>query len=84
MSLNEEVAPFIWAAFSVHADLDTVLFQRLDEGRAGELAALIGVHDLRFAVLQKGFFQCVSASIRCQAVGQAPAFCMESCFTMFV
>ena len=37
------VAP---AAFAVHAYLDSMRCQRVDERRAGELAALVGIHDL--------------------------------------
>ena len=45
------------AAFAIHADLDTVLMKGDDEGRAGELAILVGIHDLGFAVFRYGFFQ---------------------------
>src|SRR6266702_708690 len=45
---KEVVAP---GALAVHADGDGVLDQHAGEGRAGELAALIGVEDIRRAVL---------------------------------
>src|SRR5215470_7865708 len=35
------------AAAAVHRDLDTGAFERAGEGHAGELAALVGVEDLR-------------------------------------
>lgn len=37
-------------AFSIHADLDFGILQRLDEVYGCELAALVRVHDLRLAV----------------------------------
>src|SRR5438552_2473505 len=36
-------------AAAVHRDLDASLSERASEGRAGELAALVGVEDLRLA-----------------------------------
>ena len=63
------VAP---AAFAIHADLDFVLLKHADEGRAGELTALVGVHDFRRAVLQNGFLQRFDTRIRRQRVGQPP------------
>ena len=35
------------AAFSVHADLDVVVFQYPSDGFRGELTALIGIEDVR-------------------------------------
>src|SRR5437899_9612336 len=37
------------AAATIHRDLDASLSERASEGRAGELAALVGVEDLRLA-----------------------------------
>ena len=37
-------------AAAIHADADRLVLQHPREGRAGELAALVGVEDLRFAV----------------------------------
>src|ERR1035437_1069396 len=67
---KDVVAP---AAFTVHADLNAILFEHADEGRAGELAALIGVHDLWWAVFQNGFFQRLNTRVSRQRVGQAPS-----------
>src|SRR3954449_10134550 len=47
-SLHEHIVPP--GASAVHADGDGVVDQLSGEGRAGELAALIGVEDLRLAV----------------------------------
>src|SRR5215217_7396216 len=53
--LDEDVvAP---SALAVHADGDLVPGQHTGEGLAGELAALIGVEDLRPAVTGERFFQ---------------------------
>ena len=57
---EDVIAP---AAFAIHADLDVVLLKHADERRAGELAALIGVHDFRRPVFQKGLFQRLDARI---------------------
>src|SRR5207249_7496004 len=43
------VAP---AALAIHADADGMALQHADELAAGELAALIGIHDLRHAVFR--------------------------------
>ena len=51
------------AALAIHADPDTVLFKRSDENRTGELAALVGVHDLRRTVFQNRFFQRLDARV---------------------
>lgn len=46
--LHEDVvAP---ATLAVHADPDVERFQRVDEARRRELGALVGVHDLGYAV----------------------------------
>ena len=56
------------AALAIHTDLNAVLLEQADEGRAGELAALVGVHDFRPAVLHDGFFQGIHTGIGRQAV----------------
>jgi len=65
--LDEDVIPP--AASAVHADFDVAALQNTDEGRAGELTSLIGVHDLGATILQKSFFQRVNAGVCRQAVG---------------
>ena len=47
------------SALAVHADFDLVVFQITGEGLAGELAALVGVHDLRATILVDSLFQCI-------------------------
>ncbi len=42
------------AALAVHANLDAVPLDQADELRAGELAALVGVEDPRFAMAVDG------------------------------
>jgi hypothetical protein len=61
------------AAFAIHAELDAVALNQVDEFRAGELTALIGVKDLRLAIALKGFRDGLEAEVRRQAVGQSPA-----------
>ncbi len=55
------VAP---AAAPVHADGDAVAVQRVGELQAGELAALVGVHDLGSAVARNGLLQGSDAEVR--------------------
>ena len=52
------------AAFSVHADLDTVVGQRPGEVGASELAALVGIEYLRRAVPGNRLLQCLDAEVR--------------------
>ena len=58
------------AAFAIHADLDAVALDQADELRAGELAALVGVEDLRLAIALNGVLDRLDAEVRGQAVGQ--------------
>ena len=44
-------------ALAIHADSNIVVFQELSEGKAGELAALIGIHDLGLAVFIDRFLE---------------------------
>ncbi len=71
---KDVVAP---GALAVHADSDGVLDQRAGEGRAGELAALIGVEDIRRAVACQGLFQRLDAESSLhrdrQAIAEDPA-----------
>jgi hypothetical protein len=56
-TFNEHVvAP---AAFTVHVDPDDVFLQQTGEDRAGELAALIGIEDVRFAIFDDRFVICL-------------------------
>lgn len=57
---NDIVAP---RAPTVHADGNFLAQQHADEGQAGELAALIGVENLRFAEARQRFFQSLDAEI---------------------
>ena len=66
---EDVVAP---TALAVHADLNAVLLEHADEGGTGELAALVGVHDFRRAVLGDRFFQRLDARIGCQRIREPP------------
>jgi len=69
--LDEDVvAP---AAFAVHADLDLSAAQHVQEFQARELAALIGVEDLRAAVPRQRIFQRRDAEVARKRWRQAPA-----------
>src|SRR3954468_23650251 len=69
--LDEDVvAP---GTLAVHADGDPVPGQHTGEGPAGELAALIGVEDLRPAVAGQGLFQRLGAERRLHGDRQPPA-----------
>src|SRR3954453_17574110 len=52
------------STLAVHADGDFVCGQDTDEGLAGELAALIGVEDLRPAMVGQSLFQSLDAERR--------------------
>ena len=60
--LHEHVVPP--AAFSIHADLDTVVLQQ-----ASELAALVSVEDGRRAVAGDGFLHGVQTKVGGQGIG---------------
>src|SRR5512134_3102917 len=55
------VAP---GALAVHADGDLGILQYLDEVRRGELAALVGVEDLRPAMTGQRLLQRFNAEVR--------------------
>ena len=61
------------AAFPVHGYLHVHIFQCLCPLKAGELAALVTVHDLRLAVFGDGLFQGLDAKISFHTIGQPPA-----------
>ncbi len=63
------VAP---ATLAVHADPDAVAAQDLDERGGGQLAALVGVHDVRHAVVGDRLFQRLDGGIRRQTDRQSP------------
>src|SRR3982751_3954970 len=68
--LDEDVvAP---GTLAVHADGDSVPGQHAGEGLAGELAALIGVEDLRPAGAGRGLFQRPDAERRLHGDRQPP------------
>jgi len=58
-SLNKDIIPP--GAFAIHADSDLVVCEEFGKSQAGELATLIGVHDLRLAVFFDGLFERVQA-----------------------
>ena len=55
------VAP---GSFAIHADPDAVGDQQAGEGRAGELAALIGIEDLRLAIAGHGLLDGFDAEVQ--------------------
>src|SRR5271166_2508600 len=60
------------AAAPVHRDAHASLEQRAGEGGGGELAALVGVENLRLAVSGQGFFQRSQAKRGVHRVGEPP------------
>ncbi len=58
---EDVVAP---AALTVHRDLDVMGLEHRSEGQAGELAALVGVEDLRCPMAAQGLFQRLDAEVR--------------------
>jgi len=55
-----------------HGDADFGVLEHLGEGIAGELAPLVGVEDLGFAVTSQGVFERGHAEIGIQCIGQPP------------
>src|SRR5438094_10379667 len=53
------VAP---AALAIHADTDALTLQHTEEVAAGELAALIGIHDLGHAVFREASSSAATAT----------------------
>src|SRR5450759_5941446 len=68
--LDEDVVPP--GALAVHADSDPIFDQHASECRAGELAALIRVEDLRFAVASKSVLKRLDAECRFHRDRYAP------------
>src|SRR5450830_1215424 len=60
--LDEDIIPP--GALAIHADGDPVFDQHASECSAGELAALIGVEDIRLAVPSYGILQRLDAERR--------------------
>src|SRR5450631_4621591 len=69
-SLDEDVVPP--GALAVHAVGDPVFDQHAGECRAGELAALIGVADLRIAVASESVLERLDAERRLHRDRYAP------------
>ena len=61
-SLDKDVV--LPAAFAVHTDPDTMLVKDADKSGAGELAALVGIHDLGGALFQDCLLKRINAGIR--------------------
>src|SRR5690625_4269337 len=59
-------------ATAIHADFHTGSQQDAGEAIRGELTALVGVEDLRFAIATHGFFQCLDAERLVHGVTQTP------------
>jgi len=60
------------SALAIHADVDLGIEQHGGEGLAGELAALIGIEDLRLAIAVQGFAKSVDTAIGVQAGRELP------------
>ena len=60
------------ATLAVHTDLNIVVLEHASERVARELASLVGVEYLRYAVLFDGPVQRVNAKARVQRVRHAP------------
>jgi hypothetical protein len=69
-ALDEDIV--VAAPASIHADLDHVIPQHLSELVAGELRALIGIEDPRFAEPGEGFPQRLDAEPRRERVRHPP------------
>ena len=63
------VAP---APFAVHADLNAVVSEQPRELVTGELAPLVGVEDLRAAILRDRLSHRIKAEVRGQRIGEPP------------
>src|SRR5262249_54311901 len=68
--LDEDFA--LVAALAIHADGDRMALQGVGEIVAGELAALVGIEDLRPAVLGERFLECLDTELRAERVRQPP------------
>jgi len=60
------------ASFSVHADLNALVFQESRELLAGELAPLVSVEDLRAAILRDRLPHGVEAEVCSERIGEPP------------
>lgn len=69
-ALDKDVVPP--AALAVHTDLHAVILEQLREVGAGELAALVGVKDLRHSIAVNGHIHGIHAEIRRKGVGHPP------------
>src|SRR6516162_2551628 len=68
--LDEDVVHV--AALAIPADGDRVALQGVGEIVAGELAALVGIEDLRPAVLGERFLECLDTEFCAEPVRQSP------------
>src|SRR5246127_5896661 len=68
--LDEDIVPP--GALAVHADGDGVFDQHAREGRAGELAALVRVEDIRFAKASESVLKGLDAERRLHRDRYAP------------
>jgi len=56
----------------IHGDADASIFERAGEGKAGELAALVGVENLRRGVTLQSLLQSINAEPGIHAIRQPP------------
>ncbi len=59
-------------AAGIHTDLDALVIQQTRELQTGKLTALIGVEDLRMAILRDRLPHRVEAEVRGQRIGEPP------------
>ena len=69
-ALNKDIV--VVAPAAIHADLDLVLLEDGGEFLRGELAALVAVEDLGFAVFGNGLLECFNAKVCRHRVRQPP------------
>ena len=59
-------------ALAIHADFNSIGFEKACKFGAGKLAALVGVKDIRTAIKRYSFLQCFYTEIRGQRVRKPP------------
>src|SRR5674476_1549881 len=60
--LDKDIVPP--SSFAVHADCNAVVGEHASEGRARELRTLIGIEDVRLAMMSQGILQRLDAERR--------------------
>ena len=68
--LHEYIVPP--GSLAVHADLNAFFLEQAGKGVAGKLAALVGVHDVRFPMPVKRLFERIEAGVHLHGCGYPP------------